>query len=141
MDPLLNAIKNRQMVQFGYQSFKNDNSTIRRLHPYLLKEYRNRWYLIGKSEIKDRIVTFGLDRMSDLLTLDMSYVIDPSFSPDVFFKYALGITTYEAHPENVIIQTNKVLSKYLHTQPLHHTQKIIAVNNEIHTFSYYLLPR
>ena len=50
------------------------------MHPYLLKEYRNRWYLIGKSELKEKVITFGLDRIFDPLLLEQNFVIESNFS-------------------------------------------------------------
>ena len=58
LELLLNAINQKQTVQFSYYNFVKEEKTIRRVHPYLLKEYRNRWYLIGKSELKNKVVTF-----------------------------------------------------------------------------------
>ncbi len=138
--PILSAIKERKTIQFNYQSFRSETGSVRRLQPYLLKEYRNRWYLIGKSELKEEIRTFALDRMEELIKLENPFTIDSNFSAEVFFQYSIGITTYDGQPEKVIIEAEKVLSKYLLSQPLHHTQKLNAVENGKHTFSYLLLP-
>ena len=138
--PILSAIKERKTIQFNYQSFRSETGSVRRLQPYLLKEYRNRWYLIGKSELKEEIRTFALDRMEELIKLENPFTIDSNFSAEVFFQYSIGITTYDGQPEKVIIEAEKVLSKYLLSQPLHHTQKLTAVENGKHTFSYLLLP-
>ena len=138
--PILSAIKERKTIQFNYQSFRSETGSVRGLQPYLLKEYRNRWYLIGKSELKEEIRTFALDRMEELIKLENPFTIDSNFSAEVFFQYSIGITTYDGQPEKVIIEAEKVLSKYLLSQPLHHTQKLNAVENGKHTFSYLLLP-
>ena len=138
--PILSSIKERKTIQFKYQSFRSETGSIRRLQPYLLKEYRNRWYLIGKSELKEEIRTFALDRMEELIKLENPFTIDSNFSAEVFFQYSIGITTYDGQPEKVIIEAEKVLSKYLLSQPLHHTQKLNSVENGKHTFSYLLLP-
>jgi len=140
LDPILLAIKNRKSIQFSYHKYKGEEQSVRRINPYLLKEYRNRWYVIGKSEIKNIIVTFGLDRITELITLDTNFSIDSNFNSDLYFKYTFGITTYEALPENLVIKVNKLLSKYLISQPLHHTQEIIDKNDDSITLSYFLLP-
>ncbi len=139
LSPILKAIKDKKSIQFNYKSFKSVQGSVRRVQPYLLKEYRNRWYLIGKSELKDKILTFALDRMQNLICLETSFQLDNSFSADVFFRHSIGITSYDGKPENIIIETRPVLSKYLISQPLHHTQKLIGEKNGIHTFSFDLL--
>jgi len=140
LEPILNAIKDRKSIQFTYQSYQSKKASVRRVHPYLLKEYRNRWYLIGKSEIKSKIITFGLDRMKNFMCLNNNFAIDPTFNPELFFKYSIGITAYDGQPQNVIFTADKVLSKYLLSQPLHHTQEIKEVKEGAYTFSYFLLP-
>lgn len=140
LESLLTAIKNKQKVQFKHKGFASAESKIRRVHPYLLKEYRNRWYLIGKSELKDKIITFGLDRISELTALSDPYEKDNSFSPDRFFKYSIGITSNYEEPKKIILETNELLSKYILSQPLHDSQEHLGEKNNRHSFSYFLLP-
>ena len=137
--PIVKAIKEKKSIQFEYRSFKSEQGSIRRLQPYLLKEYRNRWYLIGKSELKDKILTFALDRMQNLMSLESPFNPDRSFNAEVFFRHSIGITAYDGTPENITVQASQVLSKYLISQPLHHTQKIVSNKDGVHTFSFELL--
>ena len=140
LELLLEAIKEKKVVQFQYNNFIKDEKKIRRVHPYLLKEYRNRWYLIGKSELKNKVITFGLDRIFDPIVLEQKYISNSSFSADNYFKHSLGITVYDQLPKEIIIETNPVLSKYLSSQPIHHSQKEMKVlANGNHIFSYHLL--
>ncbi len=139
LEKILEAIKSNRVIQFGYQSFQSNEGKLRRVHPYLLKEYRNRWYLIGKSEVKNRMLTFGLDRVYDLELLSLKFKRATDFSADRFFKHAIGITTSDALPVNLKIETNEVLSKYLLSQPLHHSQELVGNENGAYVFTYYLL--
>ena len=100
------------------------------MHPYLLKEYRNRWYLIGKSELKEKVITFGLDRIFDPILLEQTFRVDNNFSVDNFFKHSIGITVFNELPDEIIIETNPILSKYLISQPLHHSQILKEVLNK-----------
>jgi predicted DNA-binding transcriptional regulator YafY len=140
LELFLNAIKNKKVVQFDYFNFTKNKKSVRRIHPYLLKEYRNRWYLIGKSELKEKIITFGLDRIFDPILLTQKFILDSNFSPDNFFKHSIGITVFNELPSEIIIETNPILSKYLLSQPLHHSQILKEViNNGNHIFSFHLL--
>lgn len=139
LELILTAIKSNKVIQFGYQSYQSSIAKIRRVHPYLLKEYRNRWYLIGKSELKDKILTFGLDRVYELEMLSQSFKKDESFSADHYFKHAIGITTSDELPVDLKIETNEVLSKYLLSQPLHHSQQFSGEKKGKYQFTYYLL--
>ena len=141
LEPLLESIKAKKAIQFNYYNFIKNEHSVRRVQPYLLKEYRNRWYLIGKSELKQKIITFGLDRISDIITLEQSFIVDKSFSPENFFKHSIGITVYDQLPQKVVIETDGVLAKYLESQPLHHSQEFERLTNAgRHVFSFFLLP-
>ena len=138
LESVLELSKN--VLQFEYYNYIKDVKTIRRVHPYLLKEYRNRWYLIGKSELKNKVITFGLDRISNLQTLENLFTVDSSFNPDYFFQHSIGITVFDEKPQEIIIKTNNILSKYLTSQPLHHSQQLSEVhNNGDHLFLIFLL--
>jgi len=131
LEKILDAIKNNRVIQFSYQSFqKEKKEKIRRIKPYLLKEYRNRWYLIGKSEIEDKVKTFGLDRVKDLMVLSLTFQKDKDFDANRFFKYAIGITTSDLPPQEIKFETNEVLSKYLISQPIHSSQQYLGENED-----------
>lgn len=140
LEPILSAIKSRKKIQFEYQSFRDEKVSTRRIHPYLLKEYRHRWYVIGKNEIKDTIQTFGLDRLLSLQELDESFVPSSSFNSDVFFKFSIGITANMGTPVRVVIETNDILSKYLLSQPIHSSQRLLGSSKNVHRFEFFLLP-
>lgn len=140
LEGLLSAIKQKTKVQFEYQGFKDEEKTVRRIHPYLLKEYRHRWYVIGKNEMKDRIQTFGLDRVLSLQLLEDKFSVDTGFDPDLFFKYSVGITANTGAPIAIKVSANEVLSKYLLSQPLHFSQEYLGEQDGGHIFQYFLLP-
>ena len=140
LESILKAIKNKLVIQFNYYNYVKDEKTVRRVHPYLLKEYRNRWYLIAKSELKNKVITFGLDRISSLQLLQDKFNIDRSFNSENFFEHSIGITVFDEQPQEIVIQTNSILSKYLTSQPLHHSQTLQEIKgNGDHVFSFFLL--
>lgn len=122
---LLPLIRDRKVIQFYYQKFEEDKATKRTLHPYLLKEYRNRWYLIGMQEPNKRISTFALDRISKISATNLNFEWHADFSPQAYFEHAYGITTFEGKPQKVRLRFSKSSAGYIKTQPLHSTQKII----------------
>jgi predicted DNA-binding transcriptional regulator YafY len=127
LGPLLQAIRSRSVVKLGYAKFQDSNETSTyNLHPYLLKEYRNRWYLLGWDCDKQRIRTFGCDRIESMEILsDGRFQMQPSFDPNNYFAHALGITVLgDGKPERIEFECDALLSKYLQTQPLHHSQHI-----------------
>ncbi len=123
--PLLNAIRQKKMVNFIYKSFKSTDSKNRIIEPYLLKEHNNRWYLIGIEKESKALKVFGLERMNSVNVMGESFDRDETFKPKEFFQYSIGIT---ANPnlkkELVKFECNPVLVQYLETQPIHWSQKV-----------------
>ncbi|MEX1001289.1 MAG: WYL domain-containing protein [Crocinitomicaceae bacterium] len=122
---LLKAIKEKRMVNFGYSSFITGKFKERSALPLLLKEYRNRWYLISYVPQKQKIITFGLDRMSDLRVTDEHFLNSFDFDPDNYFEHSIGITANDEAPVEVVIKVEKIGSKYLQSQPLHKSQELV----------------
>lgn len=132
--PILNAIKEKKIVTFDYTSFVSKKTKSRKVLPLLLKEYRNRWYLICYSLGKQKIITFGLDRMSDLLVSEEYFFDDIKFDPDIYFKHSIGITSFEDKPKKIVFKLDKIGSKYIESQPIHESQKLIKEGKKRNTF-------
>lgn len=123
---ILRAIREKKTVQFEYVKFSGDKGKRYTLHPYLLKEYRNRWYMIGFNPDKSATVVFGLDRITGEIEITSErFQKSLSFDPDLYFKYSLGITVVDDEPETVRLRFAALTGKYVESQPLHQSQKII----------------
>lgn len=144
LQPLLKSIKERLIVTFNYKSYKaasTEGWKKRIVHGHILKEYRNRWYLIGYSEDKNKVITYGLDRIRDLVVSEDYFIPQKSFSADDYFKYAIGITTLDAKkPDNIEIFANTILMQYLESQPLHSSQKMKTPTSDGAVFTFELHP-
>jgi len=123
--PILNAIRKKRILTFSYQSFKSDSGSERIVEPYLLKEHKNRWYLVAKEQNSEVYKVFGLERMHEVELTQGTFRRDLGFKADVFFKYSIGITANPSLvPQNVMFECNHVLVQYLDSQPIHESQKI-----------------
>ena len=95
LGPLLQAIRGRHPIQLGYRKFSDEGDVVSRyaLHPYLLKEYRNRWYLLAWDDQKGGIKTFGCDR---IFAVDIEeqgrFKLNEGFQAQDYFTHAVGIT-------------------------------------------------
>lgn len=121
---LLDAIRNLQETEFDYTPYVDSRPRHYLYHPYLLKENKNRWYLVGKDTINDKIRTLGLDRMQTIRLTGRTFMPDHEFNPDQFFRYSFGIGTYSGIPEEIIILLDEVQTQYILSNPLHHSQEI-----------------
>jgi predicted DNA-binding transcriptional regulator YafY len=133
--PILEAIRKRQIIHFEYESFQTGKKKPRRVVPLLLKEYRNRWYTISYDCMKEALMTYALERI-DQLELTPEFFTQPiEFNPEHFFKNAIGITANENQAETIVFKADNIAAKYIHSQPLHHSQKIVKEGKNKTTFS------
>ncbi|MGB1247666.1 MAG: helix-turn-helix transcriptional regulator [Chitinophagales bacterium] len=123
---LLKHIKEREVVSIDYHRFDLETKKTHVLHPYILKEYRHRWYLIGMLEKNGHIITLGLDRINAIRQKeDIAFRWHNTFSSKSYFQGAFGITTFDGKPEKVELSFTPTQGAYIKTQPLHHSQKIV----------------
>jgi predicted DNA-binding transcriptional regulator YafY len=135
LSPILEAIKQSLWVSFDYTSFVSGQTKARKVIPLLLKEYRNRWYLISFDDSKKDFITYGLDRMKELEILSEPAEKPENFKPENFFKYAVGITSGNEDPSQVIFTANPVAAKYISSQPFHSSQKLVKETKDQSEFS------
>ena len=128
--PILNAIRKKKNVEFNYQSFKKEESTSRSFSPYLLKEHKNRWYVVGTETGSSQYKVFGLERMANVKVGTESFVRNSDFNAKDFFKNSIGITAKpNQDPDEVKFECNAVLLQYLESQPIHDSQIIEKTNS------------
>jgi len=126
---LLQAIKNRMVINFNHLNYSTGNSAHYSVDPYLLKEFEGRWYLFGYVSEKKDFRTFGLDRISDIEVTNTSFKRTPQRESAVnrFDDiYGLTYTPNQQNPpkETVSFRCNSdyILNHFL-ALPLHYSQK------------------
>ena len=126
LELILKSIVSKEVLAVKYNAFGKDAKE-HEFSPYLLKEYRNRWYAIGFSGTSNYVVTLALDRIKTITTSNAKYVTDSRFNPTDFFKYSIGIIQrHSKKPEKIILSFSTEQAPYIISQPLHQSQKIIT---------------
>jgi predicted DNA-binding transcriptional regulator YafY len=127
LDVLYQAIIKKMVLNIKYQSFKAKEASNIIFHPYILKEFNNRWFLIGRPgvEAKKPIATFALDRIVDIdYDTSISYKND-NFNGDDYYKDVIGVTVSNTRAERVQFWVDKKNAPYVITKPFHRSQRII----------------
>lgn len=125
LDVLYQAILKKMVLKLKYQSFKANESSLITFHPFILKEFNNRWFLVGKKNKKGSILTLALDR---ILSIDYDTKlehINESFDGDAFYKNTIGVTVLdEKHVDRIVLKVDEKNAPYVLTKPLHHSQRL-----------------
>lgn len=127
---LYQAIVNKQVLDINYQPFTTRDPVIFEIHPYFLKEYNNRWYLLGWNNQEGKLYNIALDRIHSIQTGKTSYIPNTTFNVEDHFYDVVGITVNnESQPQEIIIKVDESLWPYINTKPLHGSQKEIKGGN------------
>lgn len=126
IETLYQAIIKKCAVHLIYQSFKARGPNAFDFHPYYLKEYRNRWFVMGIKKRKTPILTLALDRIVSLKGCDTPFIPkEAGFVPANFFNDVLGVTVNpESKPEKVVLFADNQTAPYILTKPIHHSQQV-----------------
>jgi len=136
IDPLHKAILNKKTIEINYQSFKARYPQAIIFYPYLLKEYRNRWFVLGANKKGNAIMTLALDRMESFKELPGEKYQKAAFEVNSYFDNVIGVTKMPTQKSQLIVlQIVKEHAPYVITKPLHHSQKILKEDGEGMIFS------
>lgn len=131
LGPLLNYIRQKQVILLTYKAFNSQKSTPHVFQPYLLKEYHNRWYVFGFEEYWNDFRIYGLDRITEIKPEPGKKFKEPSTPPKAYFRNIIGVTKFEdTEPEKIRLKFSKQQAPYILSQPLHESQLVEEANEE-----------
>lgn len=120
---VIDALKEFHQIKFTYQPYTRTNaSSDIVVEPYFLKIFRQRWYVTGRNVKEDKIKTYALDRMKDVVVMKDVFEIPEDFDPVAYTKYSYGIIFSQGEVKNVSIKTDSRQAKYIRALPLHSSQ-------------------
>ena len=141
---VVNAMRAGKVIEMTYQSFWRDEPNTYKAKPYCLKLFKQRWYMLAKSEGKDTPRIYSLDeRMIDVKPTDENYMLPAKFNAEEYFNDYFGIIVgTEWAPQEIKIRVVNDQVKYFDSLPLHDSQiKVPAESNEEYTvYRYHMAP-
>lgn len=130
LDELYQAIQKKIVLKVEYKSFKATESNVITFHPYMLKEFNNRWFLIGMGNKNRGVVNLALDR---IIALDYDFAIsyqEHDFDADEFYKDVVGVTVGRGRPSVVKLWIDSHNAPYVVTKPIHHSQRLVKEHED-----------
>lgn len=129
LNPLYNYIAHKQTLRILYQSFSAHEPTEFILYPYLLKEFRNRWFLFGSQSKDMKLYNLALDRIHSVEVCDVPYKENPDFDSEHFFDDVIGVSKkISSTPHRVRFWADREQSQYILTKPVHTSQSLVSRN-------------
>ncbi len=129
---LFTAISQRQVVELHYHRFDTpDEERTVTLHPYLLKEYNRRWYLIAAAEESGKLLNFALDRIDKVVPLPSHVYVPYDGDLNERFEDIVGVTLNEDKDlQTIVFWVSNHSKDYVATKPIHESQRNIRGERE-----------
>ena len=138
IDQLIPLIRAKRVIHLRHHSFWNDEVQLFTVHPFYLKEFKFRWYLVGYCEERDDIRIFGLERIRAIESLPMHTFTHKIFNPELYFEKFIGVNVPKGAPERIVLRFKNKIGKYILTQAIHNSQKLMHNSEDTHDFEYLL---
>ena len=131
LNPLYNYIAHKQTLRIVYQSFSARQPSAYIICPYLLKEFRNRWFLFCSKASNLLMFNLALDRIQSVEPVDVPFRENPDFDPEHFFDDVIGVSkNIGGKPRTIKFWASREQSKYIKTKPIHRSQQLMKENPE-----------
>ena len=125
LDTIYQAIQKKQTLNINYRSFKARQANAFIFFPYLLKEYRNRWFLLGIRTGYPRLMTLALDRIQGIQSSTFPFRENTQDLSN-YYQDVIGVTVSEnLPPQEIRLFVYQSNAPYVLTKPLHPSQTLI----------------
>lgn len=124
---LIDSALNHQPLNILYRTFTGKEQTSV-IHPYHIKQFNNRWFLIGLQEGNhgNYITNKALDRIVKFSRTNVTFIANESIDFNEYFKDVVGVTLPEDHPEpeEVLLKFDTARFPYVVNKPIHPSQVV-----------------
>ena len=124
LSDLINCVIKRQPVIIDYHPFGRDvlKWTI---HPYYLKQYNNRWFLLGFNPEYEDLSIVALDRIEGVAHVDITFRRNLDFNFDAYFRDIIGVFIEKGKEvEHIRLKFSSERLPYVMSKPIHYSQEI-----------------
>ena len=135
---LFDNISNEVVIRLSYHTFADPTIRSIDFHPYLLKQYNDRWFLLGAADSDKKILTFALDRIDKVESLpEKKYEECPEDLAERF-EDIVGVTLHEdKNVEHIICWASESSKDYINTKPIHESYTPLKGERAINLYNQY----
>ena len=134
-------MRENKVLDITYQSFARTDETQFVLHPYCLKVFKQRWYVVGWHEPSKDVRIYSLDRISKIEISQKKFKMPADFDAQEYFEDSYGAFRNDGVPPTTVrIKANAEEREYLRTLPLHHSQQEVETEQDFSEFELHIRP-
>ena len=137
---IMEAMTDGVEIEIDYQKYTAESAEKLTLHPYALKEFAKRWYLIAYCVEREGLRVYGLDRVRKLNVSGKGFKMPKGFDVDELFATSFGIYLPEGKAEVIKYRVSEKEAQFLRDLPLHKSQEEVERKDGLVTFSIFACP-
>ncbi|RYZ56205.1 MAG: WYL domain-containing protein [Sphingobacteriales bacterium] len=125
LDVIYEALTKQKVLQITYRSFKARQASSFVFHVWWLKEFKNRWFAVGRKNNEGEILSLAVDRMLEVGIDNSAYYMkkESGLTPELYYKDVIGVTvSRNIRPARIQLLISHKHAPYVLTKPLHPSQ-------------------
>jgi len=125
---LYKAISEHTPLLLEYKPYRADQARQEEVHPYLLKAFNGRWYLIAQNDAKGgQLQNYALDRIKKVTDSQIAFR-PANIDFGTYFTSLIGVTIPLKNPgiETVRLHIARGRAPYVQTKALHPSQVVLS---------------
>ncbi len=145
LQTIIEAMKEGKVLNMTYHSYWKDEENSFDVHPYCVKLFRQRWYMVALSTYSyyhqkgPRI--YALDRIQDLQQTEEFFEMPKDWNAEEYFEGCFGvIADHHTKIQTVKLKVSAGQANYIRDLALHESQKERERTEEYSIFTYRLRP-
>ncbi len=99
---IIEAMKTNNVICITYQSYWREESNTFNVHPYCVKLFKQRWYMVALSPYYNKVMIYSLDRIFGLWKQKEKFKMPEDFEPSEFFKDCYGVIAGTKKKEEMV---------------------------------------
>ena len=137
---VIDSMRDNKKLCISYKGHSMTDYKDMVIHPYSIRLFKRRWYLIAYSEYSKGIRLYMLDRAASVNVLDEVFEMPEDFDAEGYFEDFYGVRRSEDDKQRVLLKVNAKNRDLVRTVALHRSQEEIETNDEYSVFKYFLRP-
>ena len=138
---IMEALPESHKLVIAYLKYTSSEADTLTLHPYAVKEFAKRWYLVAYCEERKALRVYGLDRIKSIEVTESSFKMPKNFDVDETFATSFGTYLPEGKAQLITFRATKTEARFLRDLPLHSSQEEIPTDDKDHvTFRIFVCP-
>lgn len=110
------ATKEKNVLKINYKPFWKDEIIEKIIHPFFIKQYNKRWFLIGYNELENRLDNSPIDRIKKIKPIQADFNSKKRISHKTFSSNIIGVSPIGI-PQKVVLEITATRAPYYLSKP------------------------